>query len=561
MTTRKFRRHTFILLFSALVALLPLLLLHAEDAKSHDMAVQRNMSIFNSLVKQLETTYVDTINTDRAFKSAIGAFLSEVDPYTEFYTPDDFENFIAQTSGEYGGVGSYIMARDGAVYISGPYENSPAERAGLKSGDRILKVDSTDFGNRSAKADDVTRVLRGQPGTIAHVTVQRPYASPDSILEIEVMREKMQVPSVSYYGVTRENLGYIRLTQFIATSAEEVRKALTDLTSNPAVKGIVLDLRGNGGGLVESSVEICGMFLPKGTQVLTTRGRGGKVEKIYKTIQKPIAPDIPLAVLIDGGTASASEILAGSMQDLDRAVLIGTQSFGKGLVQSTFDLPYDHVVKITRSKYYIPSGRLIQALDYSRRNPDGSVARTPDSLTNVYHTAAGREVRDGGGLKPDIVVTWKQPSGLTFALMRDNIFFDYATLFVSRNKTIAPAEQFFVTDEIFDDFVSGVDPARVKYTNATGEYLDVLDKYVKQEGYMTDEIQADIDSLRSRLNHDLKSDLLLHRDEVKSYICSEIMDRYYHQKGVAIEGLRDDVAVDSAAQILLGDKYNRLLKK
>jgi len=531
----------------------------ADAAKSHDMAVQRNLSIFYQLVKQLETHYVDTINVDRAFNSAVNAMLSEVDPYTEFYTPDDFENFMAQTSGEYGGVGSYILEREGKVYFSGPYEGSPALRAGIRSGDRILQVDSTDFRDKKAKSGDVTKVLRGQPGTVAHVTIQRPYAYPDSIFNFEITREKLQLPSVTYHGVTRENLGYIRLTQFISTSADEVREALTDLLAHPEVKGIVFDLRGNGGGLVDQAIEIAGMFLPKGTEVLTTKGRSGKVEKIYKTTRKPIAPDIPLFVLIDGGTASASEIFSGAVQDLDRGVLIGTQSFGKGLVQSTFDLPYNHAVKITRSKYYIPSGRLIQALDYSHRNPDGSVARTPDSLTNLYHTAAGREVRDGGGLKPDIIIEWKQPSALTYSLMRDNLIFDYATLFASKHDTVAPVEDFYVTDEIFADFTGWLDPKKVKYTKSTDEYLDALQKYIKAEGYLTEDIKASLDTLRTQLNHDLQYDLNLHKDEIKSYICSELMERYYHRAGVAIEGLRDDAAVDTAATILLTSRYRTLL--
>lgn len=515
--------------------------------KSHDNGVNRNLTIFNSIVKELEMNYVDSINTDKSFKSAINAMLSEVDPYTIYYTPEEQKEFMAMTSGEYGGIGSYIMQRDGWTYISGPYEGSPSAEAGLKSGDKILRIDTLDLSGKTS--DEVSSLLKGQPGTIVTVTVHRPYDT-DSIKTFRIERRKLQLPSVAYYGVTRDNVGYICLTSFMDKSGDEVRAAVEELKKNPAVKGLVLDLRGNGGGILESAVEIVGMFVPKGTEVLRTRGRDKSTEKIYKTTKKPIWEDIPLAVLIDGGSASASEITAGALQDLDRAVLIGSRSFGKGLVQSTRPLPFDGMLKVTVSKYYIPSGRLIQALDYSHRNPDGSVARTPDSLTNVYKTAHGREVRDGGGLIPDIVIDWGKVNRIVYNIVRDHWSFDFATKYVAEHPQAPSAYEFEITDEIYDDFKSFIDPERFKYDKACEDYVKNLREIVEIEGYMNDSTKAHIDVLAKMLTHDLNKDLDTHRREISGYLMSDILSRYYHTKGEVIADLKDDAAVDSAALIL-----------
>lgn len=519
----------------------------ASSQKSHDAAVARNLTTFNALVKELELNYVDTIRTDEAFKTAIGAMLSTVDPYTEYYTSEDQEALNTMTTGEYGGIGSYILERDGFTYISEPYEGSPASLAGLKAGDKILRVDTTDTSKPGVK--DVTKLLKGQPGTTVRVTVQRPHVA-DSILTVDIERRKLTLPSVPYYD-TIGHTGYISLTSFMEKSPEEVRTALLEFKDNPDVHNVVLDLRGNGGGLLESAVEIVGMFVPKGTEVLRTKGRDLSTEKTYKTTKAPIMPDIPLAVLIDGGSASASEITAGALQDLDRAVLIGTRSFGKGLVQSVRPLPYDGLLKVTVAKYYIPSGRLIQALDYSHRNPDGTVARTPDSLTNVYHTAGGREVRDGGGLTPDVTVEWDRMSTLVYSLLRDHKMFDFATEYAATHPSIGDPKLFRITDEDFRRFKASVDTTDFKYDKVCAELIKSLRTTAKNEGYLdNDSASAAIDRLERLLTPELGSDIDRKRREITAEIEEEILTRYYFSRGKMIGRLRNDPGLDKAIAIL-----------
>ena len=529
--------------------------------KSHDSAVARNLNVFNALVKELEMNYVDTIRTDESFSTAIRALLSTVDPYTEYYSSDDAENLAKMTTGEYGGIGSYILQRDSFVYISGPYEGSPAALAGLKAGDRIVRIDTADA--KGMASDKVSKLLRGPAGTIVNLRLERPYAGPDSVIEVAVERRKIQTPSVPYSRLDPETgIGYIRLTTFIDKSPKEVETALDSFRNDPRLKGVVLDLRGNGGGLVESAVDIVGFFVPKGTEILRMRGRDKSAEKVYKTSRKPIMPDIPLAVLIDGGSASSSEITAGSLQDLDRAVLIGSRSFGKGLVQGTRPLPYDGFLKVTTGKYYIPSGRLIQALDYSPRNPDGSVARVPDSLTNVYRTAAGREVRDGGGLTPDITVDWGKMSRLLFNIARDNWAFDFATRFAAENPSIPAPEEFEITDGIYADFKASIDPKRFKYDKVGEDLIKQLNETLDAEGYMNDSVRSQLDGLSRLLIHDLDSDLDIKRKDIAEYLGEEIASRYYYERGRAAQQLKGDTAMAEARRILLDPaEYRRILKK
>ncbi|MDE6771953.1 MAG: peptidase S41, partial [Muribaculaceae bacterium] len=398
-------------------------------------------------------------------------------------------------------------------------------------------------------------------GTTVKVTVDRPYVA-DSILTFEMTRAKLVEPSVPYWGVVDGNTGYIRLTQFIEQSGKDVREALESFKANPDVKQIVLDLRGNGGGLLEQAVDIVGNFVPKGTEVLRTRGRDASTEKIYKTTKTPLFPDIPLAVLIDGASASSSEITAGALQDLDRAVLIGSRSYGKGLVQGTMQLPYDGLLKVTIAKYYIPSGRLIQALDYSHRNPDGSVARTPDSLTNVYKTLHGREVRDGGGLTPDVVVEWPQVSRLTYNLVRDNWTYDFANKYANTHESIPDAWDFEITDEIYDDFKKSIDPSKLKYDKVLDELLKELRKTADEEGYLTEETTAALDSLSPLLTHNLNRDLDNKRKEVSEYLGAEIATRYYFDKGKILQDLKFDDALKKAEEILSNPaELNKILGK
>lgn len=535
--------------------------LAVDPSSSHDASVARNLTTFNALVKVLEMNYVDTIRPKEAFNSAIAAFLSTVDPYTEYYSAEQRSDLTKLTTGQfdYGGIGSFIMQRDSASFISYPMEGAPAAKAGLRSGDQIIRVDSVDTSHMGSEA--VSKLLRGQAGTPLTVTVRRPYVT-DSILTFEMVRGKLVEPSVPYWGVIDGNTGYIRVTQFIEQTGKDVREALESFKKDPAVKQIVLDLRGNGGGLLEQAVDIVGNFVPKGTEVLRTRGRDAKSEKIYKTTHTPIFPDMPLAVLIDGGSASASEITAGSLQDLDRAVLVGSRSFGKGLVQSTMQLPYDGLLKVTVAKYYIPSGRLIQALDYSHRNPDGSVARTPDSLTNVYKTLHGREVRDGGGLKPDIEVDWGQVSRLAYNLVRDNWTYDFANRYANTHPSIPPASEFVITDEIYEDFKKSIDPKKLKYDKVLDEILKELRKTAGEEGYLNDQTTALLDSLSPLMTHNLSHDLDNRREEVSGYLGAEIAQRYYFDKGKIIQDLRNDEALKKAEAILSDPaELNKMLGK
>lgn len=515
--------------------------------QSHDQAYQRNLAIFNTLTRELESNYVDSIRVDDAFKAAIRGMLQTVDPYTEFYSYDDTETLSRMTTGSYGGIGSYIQGRGGNTYISEPIVGSPAMKAGLRAGDRILRVDTVNVVGLTS--DRTSALLKGQPGTVVDVTVSRPYVGPDSIMSFSITREKVSEPSVPWYGTLPGGIGYIRLNQFVESSADDVRTALESFRGDPDVKYLVLDLRGNGGGLVDSAVEILSNFLPKGTEVLRTRGKDAASEKIYKTRHNPILPDMPMAVLIDGGSASAAEITAGALQDLDRAVLIGSRSFGKGLVQSTRPLPFNSLLKVTTAKYYIPSGRLIQALDYSHRNPDGSVARTPDSLTNLYHTARGREVRDGGGLTPDSVVSWPEMTNLLYGLMVGNHLFDYSVRYAATRQAPDSVENLTLSDADFEEFVSTVNPAEFKYDKVADQLLDNLRETARLEGYMNPEVSALLDSLGVALDHDLRGDMYAKREVIEEYLTEEIADRFLPGAGRVRRELVRDPGVALARRI------------
>lgn len=531
-----------------------------QDApeKSHDLSFQRNLYVFNALARALEESYVDSIRTDDAFKAAIGAMLSTVDPYTEYYDSDSKDALAKMTTGEWGGIGSFILERDGATYISEPIEGSPAHKAGLRAGDRIVRVDTAS--TAGMKSGEVSTRLKGQPGTDVHVEVVRPFAK-DSLLSFDITREKVKERGVPYFGLLDGGIGYVRLTSFIDTAAEEVEAALDSLRAMPGLNAIALDLRGNGGGLVEQAVDIVGFFVPKNTVVLRTRGRGAADEKVYKTTRNPIMPDIPLAVLIDGGSASASEITAGALQDLDRAILLGTQSFGKGLVQGTRELPYDGLLKVTVAKYYIPSGRLIQALDYSRRNPDGSVARTPDSLTNAYRTAHGREVRDGGGLRPDSVLDWGEARSLLYDLVTSHTIFDYATRYAASHPSIGDPRDFSISDADYEAFIAEADTSKLSADREALELLTDLRKTVKDEGFLSDSIASLLDSLEPALQPDLRRDLRNNRREVMDMINGEIAMRYALQSGRAANETRNDVALRALREILAEPgRYSRMLR-
>lgn len=541
---------------SVIVVVALVLVAGGTKAKNNETEIARSLDMFASVFKNLHAYYVDTINTQKSVDRAINAMLDDIDPYTEYYPAKEQEEFRSLTKGEYAGVGSAIVFRDGATYFSEPYEGSPAALAGILPGDKIVKVDGDSV--IGLAIDKVSERLKGQPKTVVKIELERPHVGK---VELELVRQKIQIPSVPYFGVQRENLGYISLTTFSEKSAQEVKDALLELKKNPAVKNIVLDLRGNGGGLLESAVQIVGYFVPKGTEVLTQKGKLKQNTKIYKTTQEPIDDKTPLVVLIDGGSASSSEIVAGALQDLDRAVVIGNRSYGKGLVQTTLALPYDAMMKVTTAKYYIPSGRLIQAIDYSHRNPDGSVARIPDSLTTVYRTANGREVRDGGGITPDIEVEYPKVNRLAYNIVKDFWAFDFATKYYHENKDIPAVEDFVITDSIYNQFKRFINPDKFQYDKVCEDGLKQLREVADTEGYMNDSTKAVFAQLEKLLKHDLHRDLDIHRKMIAHIVALEIVKRPYYQRGAAIQELKDDPAMDAAVKLFATDgEYEKTLK-
>lgn len=545
-----------LLTFAAAIIAISLI---AEAASRNNKAeISRNLDIFNSLYKELQTFYVDTIDASKSINTAIDAMLDDIDPYTEYIPQDKQDAFKRMTTGEYAGIGSMIMQRDGNVYISEPLVGSPAQQSGLRAGDRIVTIDGDSVnGWTTEKAS--TR-LKGSAGTVVKVTVARPYVT-DSIIAVDITRRKIQEPSVPFFGVVRGDIGYIVLTSFTDKSAADVKDALIALKADPRVKSIVLDLRGNGGGLLEAAVKIVSYFVPKGTEVLRQRGRELTNEKVYKTTSSPIDTKIPLVILVDGGTASSSEIVSGALQDLDRAVIIGQRSFGKGLVQTSRPLPYEGMLKVTIAKYFLPSGRLIQAIDYSRRNPDGSVSRIPDSLTHLFTTANGREVRDGGGITPDVKVTYGTPNRMAYNVVEKFKVIDYATKFAATHDTIASPSQFMITDEIFEDFRSFVNPSTINYDRVLDKMIENLREGATHEGYMTDSVSAQIDVLATMLKHDPDHDFNTARPDIERLLSNEIVSRYYLRPGQIENALRFDEGLDSAAMILnTPGRYAELLR-
>lgn len=527
----------------------------AGKSDRRDFEVSRNLDIFNSLFKELNLFYVDTIDAEKAINDGVNAMLARLDPYTEYIPEKEKDDFFLSTTGEYAGIGSLIMERDKAVYISEPYEGMPAQLAGLRPGDKIVMIDNDSVTGWKSAA--VSERLKGPANTKLKVTVERPGV--EGTLSFELTRKKIQIPAVPYYGVVCDSVGYIYLSSFTDSASDEVKRALQEL-KRQGISSLVLDLRGNGGGILEEAVQLVNLFVPKGEEVLSTRGRNKKMDKIYKTTQEPVDEHIPLAVLIDGGTASSSEIVAGSLQDLDRAVIIGSRSFGKGLVQSTRPLPYNGMLKVTIARYYIPSGRLIQAIDYSHRNPDGSVARIPDSLTHEFKTAHGRIVRDGGGIKPDIETTVERRGNISYYLMKDFYFFDYATQFAARHDSIAPARDFVLPDSVYNDFKAYVKSKNFKYDKQSERILDDLKEVAKFEGYFDENTQKQFEALAASLNHDLDRDLETFRDEIAQLLSIEIVKRYYYQKGEIIESIKNDKDLEEACGILNDEaRYAKIL--
>lgn len=527
-----------------------------QSAEERNFRVAKNLDIFNSIVKELDMFYVDTLDPDKTIRNGIDAMLYSLDPYTEYFPEDDQSELEQMLKGSYGGIGSVITWNEKLKrsMIAEPYEHMPAAEVGLKAGDVLMEIDGKDLMGKNNQ--EVSEMLRGQVGTSFKLTVQRPGTKKP--LEFDIVRRSIQLPFIPYYGKLEHQIGYINLSTFSGNPSKEFKQAFLDLKKQ-GITSLVIDLRNNGGGLLDESIEIANFFVPRGKTLVTTKGRIAQASNTYKTLREPLDLDIPLVVLVNGGTASSSEILAGSLQDLDRAVIIGTRTFGKGLVQTTRPLPYGATMKLTTSKYYIPSGRCVQAIDYKHRNEDGSVGRIPDSLTTVFHTAAGREVRDGGGVTPDITVEPEKLPNILFYLVNDNLVFDYATQYCLKHPTIPEPEKFEVTDADYAEFKEQVKKADFKYDQQTEKILKNLKEMAEFEGYLED-ASEEFKALEGKLQHNLDRDLDYFSRQIKEMIAQEIVKRYYYQRGSIIQQLKEDKDLKEAMKVLTdAERYKSLL--
>ena len=532
--------------------------LRAQQPKTESrFEVSKQLEILNALVKEVEMFYVDSVETEKMVRRGIDAMLKGLDPYTEYYPEQESDNMKLLVTGEYGGVGAYIRARDGGVIITEPFEGMPAAKAGLKAGDRILMIDTVDV--RKATTERVSELLKGTPNSKVMLKIER--KGEKKPLKVEVTRKQVALKQVVHYGVYGDHTGYIYLDGFKERSADEVLAALEDLKKNHHITSLILDLRDNGGGLLSSAVQIVNLFVPKGREVLSTRGKMKLWDRTYRTALDPIDSVIPLVVLINGNSASAAEIVSGALQDMDRAVLIGNRSFGKGLVQTPRELPYDGQVKITTSKYYIPSGRCIQQLDYSHRNADGTVSAIPDSLTSVFYTANGRPVRDGGGIRPDFEIEEKKAPTMLFYLLNGYVLFDYVTDWVRAHPTIAPAKDFVFPDADYEAFKKHVKDAGFTYDRQSEKAMKNLKEVAELEGYLTEDSAAFV-ALEARLKPDLDRDLDRYKEDIKKLIATEIVKRYYYQEGELIESLKGDKTLQKALEVLADrELYKKTLSR
>ena len=548
-----------------LIILAAWLALPATAQENHNFEVSKNLEIFNNLFKQLDLYYVDTLDADKLVKTATGSMLNTLDPYTEYYPDDERDDLKQMLTGKYAGIGSLIhySKNEDRCIISEPFENMPAAEGGLKAGDVILSIAGKEFGPKGSQntnefTESVSNALRGEPGTSFIVKIQRP--GEDKPREIKLTRRAIKTPPISYYGMIAENTGYIYLSSFPEGAATDVRRAVIDLKQKGA-KQLVLDLRNNGGGSMQEAIDLVNLFIGKGKTVVELKGKIKSANETYKTQREALDPDIPLAVLVNGNTASSSEITAGTLQDYDRAVVIGTRTYGKGLVQQTRPLPYDGVLKLTTSRYYIPSGRCIQAIDYSHRAANGAVNRIPDSLTNVFHTAAGRPVRDGGGIMPDSVVKVDSVANIVLYLnpgmITSDVLFNFVTEYTHRHATIDPPEKFDISDEEYENFKRYAKEHNFTYDRQSVKLLDNLKKVAKFEGY---DVAEDIKALEAKLTHNEDYDFEHWKPEIKKLLNNEIMLRYYYRRGLIRNSLNNDKTLDTALAVLNNpQEYRKML--
>lgn len=544
--------------FTSLVLLLFTLVpmsMSAQDDKGFEIA--KNLEVFANVYKNIHLYYVDDVDPGKTIKTAIDAMLSSLDPYTNYYPESDMEDVKLQLLGQYGGVGALIHKQADGIYISEPYEGLPADKAGLKAGDRIVEVNGESTEGKSNA--DVSTAMRGQAGTSVSMKLERD----GSVFERTLIRQEIKLPNVPYSGMLgNSGVGYIKLNEFTQEAGKNVREAFQSLKQqNPNMKGLVLDLRGNGGGLMSEAVDIVNIFVKRGELVVETKGKvASKNIKSY-TRMNPEDLSIPVAVLIDSYSASASEIVSGSLQDFDRAVIVGSRSYGKGLVQNILPMSYNNQMKVTVSKYYIPSGRCIQALDYTHRDENGRATKVPDSLKTAFKTHNGRTVYDGFGIEPDVEVKPEYMSNIAVALTQNFLIFNYVNKFVRQHPTIAPADQFEITDDIYADFVAFLQDKKYDYSTVTERVIKELREVAEEEKYLSS-IEEDLQQMEKRFEAEKRDDLTKHRKEISEMLKSEILVRYYYEKGRIAGLLTQDPDVLKAIEIL-SDKtqYETLLSK
>lgn len=509
-----------------------------------DFEIAKNLDIFATLYRTLNANYVDDLKHGKLFETAIESMLESLDPYTNYIPETQREDYMFMTTGQYGGIGAVIQQRGDYVIVSEPYEGAPAHKAGLIAGDKILEINGQSAKNKSVS--DVSTILKGQPGTDVNVLIER--LNQKEPMLISITRENVKVNDIPYYGMLEDDIAYINLSGFTQTASSAVKKAFKELESKSEVKGLIIDLRGNGGGLLNEAVEIVGMFVPQGEMVVSTKGKLNDSNRVHKTKSQPLDLKIPIAVLVNNHSASASEIVAGAFQDLDRAVIVGQRTLGKGLVQNVMPLVYNSSIKVTVAKYYIPSGRCIQAIDYFHEDENGTPLVIPDSLKTAFNTRNGRTVYESAGIEPDVAIDPKTLGSITVALISNHLIFDFANQFYQKNTEIAPAEEFEITDQIYEEFKDFVSKNKVEYQIAAEKSLKKLKSSLGDD--MTDKAREFIEGMEKEIADIKQNDLHTYETEIRQILLSEIITRYYFQRGRVISALNKDEVVEKALEVL-----------
>ncbi|MDR1725746.1 MAG: S41 family peptidase [Bacteroidales bacterium] len=534
---------------------LPIIAISQSENEDKSFELSKNLEIFSAVYRTLQTTYVDEIQPGDLIKTAIDAMLAKLDPYTNFFPESDMEDVKMQLLGKYGGIGAVIHQKGDKVYISEPYEGLPAYEAGLRAGDVILEINGMKAEGKTT--NQVTEILRGQSGTDLSIKVERDGKE----FEVKFKRGEIKFPNVPYYGVVRNNTGYIKLNEFTQDAGNQVANAFRELKSRNNIGSLIIDLRGNGGGLLNEAVNIVNIFVDKGQMIVATKGKLKERDQNFKTQMQPLDVNIPIVVLVDNYSASASEIVAGSLQDIDRAVIMGQRTFGKGLVQNVIPLLYNTQMKVTVSKYYIPSGRCIQAIDYSHRNKEGKAEKIPDSLRTAFKTKGGRTVYDGFGIEPDVNIEPKWASNIAIAIITKYLAFDFATEFVKTHPA-KPAfvSDFKITDEIYQNFITFLKDKDYSYKTDTEREIENLKREAEEEKYDKSTIDA-IELLQQKIKEDKADDLIKFQKDIKNILLSEIIVRYYNQKGRIEALLSEDDEVQQAVDLLHNtEKYKKILQ-